>query len=82
MAQRSRDPGRLGLHDDGPDAGSSFTWVCRYYRYLHPGEDLDPCIAPATKHVMLPTTGEVFAICDRHFQDEAETRQLRVIREF
>ena len=60
---------------------SGFTWVCRYYRYLHPGEDRDPCIDVATKQVWLPATGDAFAICEQHFDQEAEAHQLEVLRE-
>lgn len=55
--------------------------MCRYYRYLHPGEDRDPCIDVATKQVWLPATGDAFAICEQHFDQEAEAHQLEVLRE-
>ena len=70
-----------GLGGDArPDPDSWFTWVCRYYRYLHPGENRDPCIDAATKMVMAPS-GDVFAICGRHYDEEAGPNGLELIRE-
>ena len=69
------------MHEDARPADTSpFTWVCRYYRYLHAGEDRDPCIEVAAKQVMTPS-GDVFAICDKHFEEDAENHHLEVVRE-
>ena len=67
--------------NDGNFGELGSTRICRYYRHLHPGEDLDPCIDPATREVWWPATGEAFAICDQHFDDHAQTHNLEILRE-